>query len=72
MFRGRQPLPREDSEERSSSSSESSLEASSCGSATNGYALLPSQAPILDGGSPVQKLPQDLLLKYVCLCVCLR
>lgn len=59
-LRGRQPLPEEDSDE-DSSGDESSPE--SCGSGTNGYLLLSPQAPILGGGSPIQKLPQDLLLK---------
>ncbi len=64
VFRGGQPLlPEEDSEDRSSGTS--TPEVNGCGGATNGYLLLSSQAPILDGGSPIQKLPQDLLLKYV-------
>ena len=54
-----------DTESQSSSEPSSSISTSvsdidSAGSSANGFVL---QAPILDGGSPIQKLPQDLILK---------
>ena len=53
-------MPDTDSEDTSSSSNRSSPE-TAC---SNGYMLLPQTQPaILEGGLPIQKLPQDLLLR---------